>query len=110
MLDHAWARPVTLTAVQLTTLEAEEPTSAVLFTSVHNPYLAWHRRRIRLLETCDHVTGTSEIETVLRICLFDALQKQDPDIERVSVIGTIYDTSGSEPDVYGVDRITDLAG
>ncbi len=92
--------PVTLTAVH-TTLEAEDP-PAVLFTSVHNPYLAGIADASCLKPA--HVTGT-EIETSYEY-VFDALQKQDP---ALSVIGTIYDTAEASG-VYGVDRITDLAG
>ena len=91
--------PVTLIAVNIT-LEAYDP-PAVLFTSVHNPYLAGIADDSCLKPA--HVTGT-EIETSYEY-VFDALQKQDP---ALSVIGTIYDTAEASG-LYGVDRITDLA-
>ena len=91
--------PVTLIAVH-TTLEAEDP-PAVLFTAVHNPYLAGIADASCLKPA--HVTG-SEIETSYEY-VFDALQKQNP---ALSVIGTIYDTAEASG-VYGVERIADLA-
>ena len=91
--------PVTLIAVH-TTLEAEDP-PAVLFTAVHNPYLAGIADASCLKPA--HVTG-SEIETSYEY-VFDALQKQNP---ALNVIGTIYDTAEASG-VYGVERIADLA-
>lgn len=92
--------PVTLIAVN-TTLEMDEP-PAVLFTAVHNPYLAGIADASCIKPA--HVTG-SEIETSYEF-VFDALLKQNPSL---AVIGSIYDTAAASG-VYGVDRITDLAG
>ncbi len=92
--------PVTLVAVN-TTLGMDDP-PAVLFTSVHNPYLAGIADSSCIKPA--HVTG-SEIQTSYEY-VFDALLKQDP---ALNVIGTIYDTAAASG-VYGVDRIADLAG
>ena len=92
--------PVTLLAVN-STLDMEDP-PAILFTAVHNPYLAGIADASCIKPA--HVTG-SEIETSYEY-VFDALIKQNP---ALSVIGTIYDTSAASG-VYGVDRIADLAG
>jgi len=92
--------PVTLVAVK-TTLEMDDP-PAVLFTTVHNPYLAGIADASCVKPA--HVTG-SEVETSYEF-VFDALRKQNP---ALSVIGTIYDTSAVSG-VYGADRIADLAG
>ena len=92
--------PVTLLAVN-STLDMEDP-PAILFTAVHNPYLAGIADSSCIKPA--HVTG-SEIETSYEY-VFDALIKQNP---ALSVIGTIYDTSAASG-VYGVDRIADLAG
>lgn len=92
--------PVTLAAVN-TTLDMEEP-PPVLFTAVHNPYLAGIADTSCIKPA--HVTG-SEIQTSYDY-VFDALQTQNP---ALNVIGTIYDTA-EVSGVYGVDRIVDLAG
>ena len=92
--------PVTLVAVN-TTLDIDEP-PPVLFTAVHNPYMAGIADASCIKPA--HVTG-SEIETSYEY-VFDALQKQNP---ALNVIGTIYDTSEASG-VYGVDRIAELAG
>ena len=92
--------PVTLVAVNAT-LEMEDP-PAVLFTAVHNPFQAGIADASCIKPA--HVTG-SEIETSYDF-VFEALQKQDPDL---AIIGTIFDTSAASG-VYGVDRIADFAG
>lgn len=92
--------PVTLTAVN-TTLDMEAP-PAVLFTAVHNPYLAGIAEASCIKPA--HVTG-AEIVTSYEY-VFEALQTQNP---ALSIIGTIYDTAAASG-VYGVDRIADLAG
>ncbi len=92
--------PVTLAAVN-TTLDMDEP-PPVLFTAVHNPYLAGIADASCIKPA--HVTG-SEIQTSYEY-VFDALLKQDP---ALNVIGTIYDTAAASGE-YGVDRIAELAG
>ncbi len=92
--------PVTLVAVN-STFDMEDP-PAVLFTGVHNPYFAGIADASCIKPA--HVTG-SEVETSYEH-VFDALRKQNPDL---AVIGAIYDTAAASG-IYGVDRITDLAG
>ena len=92
--------PVTLTAVN-TTMDMPDPPT-VLFTAVHNPYLAGIAEASCIKPA--HVTG-SEIETSYEY-VFDALLKQNP---ALATVGTIYDTAEASG-VYGVDRIAHLAG
>jgi len=89
--------PVTLVAVN-TTQDMDEP-PPVLFTAVHNPYLAGIADASCIKPA--HVT-VSEIETSYEY-VFDALRKQDP---ALNVIGTIYDTAAASGE-YGVDRIAE---
>ena len=92
--------PVTLTAVN-TTIDMPDPPT-VLFTAVHNPYLAGIAEASCIKPA--HVTG-AEIETSYEY-VFDALLKQNP---ALTTVGTIFDTAEASG-VYGVDRIADLAG
>ena len=92
--------PVTQVAVNATS-DMDEPTP-VLFTAVHNPFEAGIAEASCIKPA--HVTGM-EILTSYDF-VFETLRRQDPDL---TVIGTIFDTA-EVSGVYGVDRITDIAG
>ncbi len=106
--------PVTLSAVNLT-LDMEEP-PAVLFSGVQYPYEAGIASSACIKPA--HVTGT-EILTSYEF-VFEALLEQDPDMERIGIIHSTTEASGTQgaaeiaaaqeivADTVGVVSVSDL--
>lgn len=106
--------PVTLSAVNLT-LDMEEP-PPVLFSGVQYPYEAGIASSACIKPA--HVTGT-EILTSYEF-VFEALLEQDPDMERIGIIHSTTEASGTQgaaeiaaaqeivADTVGVVSVSDL--
>ncbi|MCE2471197.1 MAG: hypothetical protein J4G18_04720 [Anaerolineae bacterium] len=85
-----FSTPVTLSAVNLT-LDMEEP-PPVLFSGVQYPYEAGIASSACIKPA--HVTGT-EISTSYEY-VFEALLEQDPDMERIGIIHSTTEASGTQ--------------